>query len=261
MRSYSNTYIFVFSSIMVIVVAAILSVAAMTLQPYQKKNIEINKKQNILTSINLQSTSKDAEALYDKYIMESFAINSNGEIKDGVDAFKIDMKKEMSKPLEERSLPVFVSSLEDTKQYIIPVYGKGLWGPVWGYISLQDDLSTVYGANFAHKGETPGLGAEIETKEFQQQFLGKQIFNEQGVFVSVSIMKGGTADPNSKYEVDGISGGTITGNGVDAMLKDCLSSYEPFFKNINQVSKTEIEEEVTDELVEEEIESVPEGSN
>jgi len=217
---------------MVIVVAAVLSVAAMTLQPFQKRNVEINKKQNILTSVNLESTANDAEAQYAKYIAESFTVNSKGEIQNNVDAFKIDMKKELAKPLEERNLPVFVSSLNNQTQYIIPVYGKGLWGPVWGYISLKEDLSTIYGATFSHKGETPGLGAEIETKEFQQQFLGKQIFNNQGIFVSVSIMKGGTADPNSKYEVDGISGGTITGNGVDAMLKDCLSSYEPYFKNV-----------------------------
>jgi len=232
MRSYSNTYIFIFSSIMVIAVAAILSVAAMTLQPFQKKNVEINKKQNILTSINIESTAKNAEELFDKYIMDSYAVNSKGEVKEGIDAFTVDMKKELAKPLEERSLPVFVSSLEDTKQYIIPVYGKGLWGPIWGYVSLENDLSTVFGANFAHKGETPGLGAEIETAEFQEQFFGKEIFNDQGEFVSVSVVKGGTADPNSKYEVDGISGGTITGNGVDAMLKDCLSSYKPYFKNI-----------------------------
>ena len=232
MRSYSNTYIFLFSVIMVVVVAAILSVAAMTLQPMQKKNIEINKKQNILTSINIESTADNAEDLYSKYILENYAVNSKGEIKEGVDAFKIDMKKELAKPLEERSLPVFVSSLEDTKQYIIPVYGKGLWGPIWGYVSLEDDLSTIFGANFAHKGETPGLGAEIETSEFQKQFFGKQIFDDLDKFVSISILKGGTANPNSKYEVDGVSGGTITSNGVDDMLKDCLSSYEPYFKTL-----------------------------
>ena len=234
MRSYSNTYIFIFSSIMVIIVAALLSVAAITLQPYQKKNIEINKKQNILTSINIESTAKDAEALYEEYILESYTINFKGEVNKTVDAFKVDMKKELAKHVEERNLPIFVSSLEETKQYIIPVYGKGLWGPIWGYVSLKDDLSTIFGANFSHKAETPGLGAEIDTKDFQLKFLGKEILDEQGQFVSVSIVKGGTADPNSKYEVDGISGGTITSNGVDAMLKDCLSSYEPYFKIIKQ---------------------------
>jgi len=217
---------------MVITVAAILSVAAMTLQPLQKKNVEINKKQNILTSINLESDATNAEGLYDKYIQESYAVNSKGERIEDVDAFNVDMKKELAKPIEERRLPVFVSTLEDSKQYIIPVYGKGLWGPVWGYVSLESDLSTIFGANFAHQGETPGLGAEISTQEFQKQFIGKDIFNDQGEFVSVSVMKGGTADPNSEHQVDGISGGTITGDGVDAMLEDCLSSYVPYFKNI-----------------------------
>lgn len=232
MRSYSNTYIFIFSSIMVIIVAALLSVAAMTLQPFQKKNVEINKKQNILTSINIESTAKNAEELYEKYIIEIFAINTAGEKQEGVDAFTIDMKKELAKPLKERNLPVFISSREGSKQYIIPVYGKGLWGPIWGYVALKDDLSTILGATFSHKGETPGLGAEIDTKDFQSKFIEKEIFNEQGKFVSVSILKAGAAKPDSKYEIDGISGGTITSVGVDAMLKDCLSSYETYFKNI-----------------------------
>ncbi len=234
MRSYSNTYIFVFSSVMVIIVAAILSVAAKTLQPYQKRNIEINNKQNILTSVNIESTPKNAESLYKEFILESFVINTKGEKQDSVDASKIDMKKELAKPLEERNLPVYISSLNNSKQYIIPVYGKGLWGPIWGYVALDNNLSTIYGANFSHKGETPGLGAEIDTKDFQSKFFGKEIFNEKGLFVSVSVLKGGTANPNSKYEVDGISGGTITSKGVDQMLKDCLSSYETYFKSIKQ---------------------------
>jgi len=218
---------------MVVVVAAILSIAAMTLQPLQKKNIEINKKENILTSINIESTAKDAEDIFDKYIVESYVVDHRGNKKEEVDAFEVDMKKEMDKPLEERNLPVFISiNDKEEKQYIFPVYGKGLWGPVWGYVSLEDNLSTVYGANFSHQGETPGLGAEISTEDFQNQFIGKEIFNEQGDFVSVSVKKGGTANPQSKYEVDGISGGTITSEGVDEMLNDCLKSYIPYFENI-----------------------------
>ncbi|MFO7827441.1 MAG: NADH:ubiquinone reductase (Na(+)-transporting) subunit C [Bacteroidales bacterium] len=233
MKSYSNTYIFVFSTIMVVVVAAILSFAAMTLQPFQKKNVEINKKQNILTSINIESTAKNAVQIYDQNILESYVVDYNGEIKENVDAFEVDMKKEMDKPLEERNLPVFISEIEgDGKQYIFPLYGKGLWGPVWGYISLDSSLSTVYGANFSHQGETPGLGAEIATEEFQNQFIGKEIFNENEEFVSVAVKKGGTADRGSKYEVDGISGGTITSEGVDEMINDGLKSYLPYFENI-----------------------------
>jgi Na+-transporting NADH:ubiquinone oxidoreductase subunit C len=237
---------------MVVTVAAILSVAAMTLQPLQKKNEEINKKQNILTSINIQSTAKDAEKLYDQYINKSYAVNSDGEIKEGVDAFAIDMKKELAKPLAEQSLPVFESTIDNQKQYIVPVYGKGLWGPIWGYIALENDLSTIYGAVFSHKSETPGLGAEINTKDFQEQFFGKEIF-QMGEFVSVSVLKNGNADPDSKYQVDGISGGTITSKGVDNMLQDCLSSYKPYFKKINQ-NKSSEEKPVKDELVEKESE-------
>ncbi|OFX26191.1 MAG: NADH:ubiquinone reductase (Na(+)-transporting) subunit C [Bacteroidetes bacterium GWA2_31_9b] len=234
MKSFSNTYIFLFSSGLVIFVAALLSIAAIILQPFQKKNVEINNKQNILTSVNIETTTKNAEELFSKYIIESYVISSTGIKKEGIDAFTIDMKKELAKPIEERSLPIFISSIDNETQYIIPVYGKGLWGPIWGYVSLNNDLSTIYGANFAHKGETPGLGAEIDKKEFQSQFIGKQIFNESGLFVSVSVLKGGTANPKSKYEVDGISGGTITSKGVDQMLKDCLSSYETYFKNLNK---------------------------
>jgi len=234
MKSFSNTYIFLFSSGLVILVAALLSIAAIILQPFQKKNVEINNKQNILTSVNIETTAQNAEELFSKYIIESFVISSTGTKKEGIDAFTIDMKKELAKPIEERSLPIFISSIDNETQYIIPVYGKGLWGPIWGYVSLNNDLSTIYGANFAHKGETPGLGAEIDKKEFQSQFIGKQIFNESGLFVSVSVLKGGTANPESKYEVDGISGGTITSKGVDQMLKDCLSSYETYFKNLKK---------------------------
>jgi Na+-transporting NADH:ubiquinone oxidoreductase subunit C len=209
---------------MVVVVAAILSIAAMTLQPFQKKNVEINKKENILASINIESTAENAVELYDKYIVESYVVGHTGEVKEGVDAFEVDMKKEMAKPLEERNLPVFISLNDnEERQYILPVYGKGLWGPVWGYVSLQSNLSTIYGTNFSHEGETPGLGAEIATEDFQNQFIGKEIFNEK---------EGGTAKPDSKYEVDGISGGTITSKGVDEMLNDCLKSYIPYFENI-----------------------------
>lgn len=216
---------------MVIAVAAILSIAAITLQPYQKRNVEINKKQDILNSLNIESTAKNAEELYSKHIIESYVINTAGSKVEGVDAFTIDMKKELAKSLETRNLPVFVGSLDgQNKLYIIPVYGKGLWGPIWGYISLNEDLSTIYGTTFAHKGETPGLGAEIDTKAFQKKFENKQLYDESGKFISVRVLKGGTANVNSKHEVDGISGGTLTSNGVDQMLIDCLGSYDSYFK-------------------------------
>lgn len=219
---------------MVIIVAAALSFTALQLKPLQMKNIEIEKKQNILAAVNIVVDVTNAEAKYSKSITESFVVNSKGEKVEGVDAFSIELAGELKKAPEERKLPVYVSTNENgEKSYILQLRGKGLWGPVWGFISFSQDLNTVYGIMFDHKGETPGLGAEISTRIFQQQFLGKQIFDENQTFVSVKILKGG-ADDSNMHAVDAISGGTITSNAVSAMLYDCLKLYEPFIKNIRK---------------------------
>lgn len=230
MKNYSNTYIFTFSAIMVVVVAAVLSVVAMQLQPKQKKNVEINKMQNILLSLNIQASKDSAMQKYNRYIVDSYVINHQGERKEGVDAFSVNLAKEIVKTPEDRNLPIFEASREQgEKQYVIPVRGKGLWGPIWGYVALEDDYNTIYGTNFAHDSETPGLGAEIATRQFQKQFIGKTIFNEQGEFVSVDVVKK-DAPPDAPHAVDGISGGTITSNGVDKMLKDVIGVYVPYLK-------------------------------
>lgn len=231
MKQYSNTYIFVFSAIMVVTVAAILSVVAMQLQPMQKKNIETNKKQNILLSLNIESNKDNALEKYEQYITDSYVINSEGERVEGADAFSVDLSKEIVKPVEERKLPIYVGTVGDSSQYIIPVRGKGLWGPIWGYVALENDYNTIYGTNFSHESETPGLGAEIATRQFQTQFIGKKIFNEQGDFVSVNVIKGG-APQDASHAVDGISGGTITSEGVDTMLEDIIGAYIPYLKQM-----------------------------
>mgnify|MGYP006309749255 FL=1 len=128
---------------MVITVAAILSIVAMQLQPMQKKNFERNKKQNILLSLNIESSKDNAIEKYDKYIVDSYVISHKGEKKEDVDAFYVNLAKELEKPVEKRNFPIFVGSVEDSKQYIIPVRGKGLWGPIWGYIALKDDYNTI----------------------------------------------------------------------------------------------------------------------
>jgi len=231
MKRFSNTYIFIFSSIMVILVAAILSSAAMLLQPIQKRNIEVEKKKNILASVHIESDASTAEELYDQYIQDSYVVDINGDRLDELIAFEVDMKKEIRKPQDERAYPVFISQLEEgNRKYIVPVEGKGLWGPIYGYVSFSDDMTSVYGTNFDHDGETPGLGAEINTDGFQEQFVGKKIFDEAGRFISIAVVRG-KADPESLNEVDAISGGTITSKGLEAMLRDCLSGYEKYFKN------------------------------
>ena len=231
MKQFSNTYIFTFSLIMVVTVATILSVVAMQLQPMQKKNIEIKKKQNILLSLNVESNKDNALDQYDKYITDSYVINSEGERVEGIDAFSVDLSKEIVKPVEERRLPIYVGTVGDSTQYIIPVRGKGLWGPIWGYIALKSDYNTIYGTNFSHDSETPGLGAEIATRQFQKQFIGKKIFDEEDEFVSVDVVKGGTPS-GATHAVDGISGGTITSKGVDSMLEDVIGAYVPYLKEM-----------------------------
>jgi Na+-transporting NADH:ubiquinone oxidoreductase subunit C len=234
MRNFSNTYIYTFSVIMVVTVALLLSLAALQLKPFQDKNIEIEKKQNILASVRINCTPKDAQDLYAKFITESFVLNNKGEKLEGVDAFGIEMKVELGKPASERKLPVFVASLENgSKAYVFPLRGKGLWGPIWGYISLEKDLNTIYGALYDHQGETPGLGAEITTDWFRAPFQGKTIFKDSTEFVSIKVLKGGAPD-DDPHAVDAISGGTITSKSLEAMLDSCLVQYKPYFLSNRQ---------------------------
>jgi len=229
MKNFSNTYIFTFSFVMVVVVALLLSTAAMKLKPFQDKNIEVEKKQNILASLRIKSTPENAVDLYARYITESYVLNNKGEKKEGIDAFTVEMKNEVGKPADERSLPVFVGTLDDSAHaYVVPLRGKGLWGPIWGYMSFQSDMNTVYGAVFDHQGETPGLGAEISTEWFQKPFSGKQIFEDSTRFVSIKVLKGGAPKDNI-HAVDAISGGTITSKALEAMLDSCLVQYRAYF--------------------------------
>jgi Na+-transporting NADH:ubiquinone oxidoreductase subunit C len=233
MKQFSNRYIFIFSSVMVIAVATLLSLAATLLQPAQERNLEIEKKKSMLESIGVPATRDNAQELYDKYIKDSFVLNSKGEPVEGVEAFTVVLRNEQRKPLDQQYLPVFRATPDDGEKVIIlPVEGKGLWGPIYGYISLRADLNSIYGVTFDHKGETPGLGAEINQTPFESMFRGDKLF-ENGNFVSVQVKKGG-ADPDDIHGVDAISGGTITSKGLEKMLYDCLIKYNDYLlKNRN----------------------------
>lgn len=235
MNKDSNKATFLFSSIMVVVVAVMLSVTSISLSPYQAKNSRIEKMKNILTSVSVLTETDDTERVFDQYISRQIVLNNKGEEVTGkVAAFDIDLKKELDKvktgKTDEQLFPLFICNKDGKSFYIIPVRGKGLWGPIWGYISLESDMNTIYGVSFGHKSETPGLGAEIETEKFQQQFIGKKIFDEAGNFVSVSAIKGGSA-PTDMHGVDAISGATITSKGVTEMFHRTLSNYIPYFKS------------------------------
>ncbi len=258
---FTNKYIFIYASVMVIAVAAILSTAAMVLQPFQERNANVEKIQNILASAGVVTTKENAEVIFNQEIIAQVLIDRNGTIlNDDRKAFDVDLKSELKKLEELESgkskvepvFPLFICKNNDDTIYIIPVLGKGLWGPLWGYVALKNDYNTVVGVVFDHKGETPGLGAEIATPAFQKQFVGKKIFDPNERFVSVAVVKGGVANSNvnPEYGVDAISGGTITSNGLADMLKVCLENYIGYFKN-QRAELLKQQEPVMDSIVEE----------
>lgn len=257
MNKNSSTFTFTFAAVMVIVVATLLASAAIGLKPMQEKNAELEKKQNILSSVNIIVERDAAEKAYDEYIVERLVVNNKGEVIDG-DPFTIDLKQESKKEEADRAYPLFVAKIDGNKYYIIPMRGKGLWGPIWGYLAIENDFNTIYGASFDHKGETPGLGAEISTSSFQEQFKGKKILDNNGGFVSVKIVKGGGAGENP-HGFDGISGGTITSVGLSNMLENTLANYIAYFKTVTTpvVEETPAEEPA----IEENTEAVSDTSN
>lgn len=231
MNKQSNTYTIIYSAVMVVVVGAVLALAYMGLKPKQDENIANDKRVQILSAVHKTAQEGEVKATYDKYITESFIVNVNGEKIDG-NAFDVSMATEIKKDASERQLPVFVCHLEDNSvKYILPVYGAGLWGPIWGYVAVNDDGNTVFGAYFSHQGETPGLGAEIATAKFQDQFIGKELY-KNGKFRSIDIMKSGQKPIDNADYVNAISGGTVTSKGVEAMLKSSLADYSTFLSNL-----------------------------
>jgi Na+-transporting NADH:ubiquinone oxidoreductase subunit C len=231
-----------YASVMVILVAAILSTAAMVLKPYQEANVKAEKIQGILASATIETSRDEAEKTYNSHIVKEIAVDSegnvvslyeDGELKQGnVRPFDIDLKKQLDlkkdkKSSEKPSWPIFVIEKDGEQSYVVPVRGMGLWGPIWGNVAFESDFNTIAGATFDHKGETPGLGAEINTSWFEDEFKGKTIFNRSGEFVSVDVVKGGVPD-SDMHGVDAISGGTITSDGVAAMLENNLENYVPY---------------------------------
>ena len=245
----SNGYIIRYAAIMVIIAAALLSSAAMLLKPYQEKNMAIEKMGGILDAAGITGISTDDMIdAFNKFVKEEVVINQEGKVvdkfteskgKENAKAFKLNLKeqyfkKSQGKPYE---LPLYVLNKNGKTLYVIPLLGTGLWGPIWGNIALKDDLNTVEGVYFDHKGETPGLGAEITTESFRKQFIGKKIFDDKGNFTSILVVKGGakTLPKNMQiHGVDAISGGTITSHGVNDMIKNNLESYLPYFKELRK---------------------------
>lgn len=232
MNKNSNTYTLIYISCIVIAVGAVLALAAMVLKPLQQRNADADKMKQILASVHITPAEDSVVEDFGRYITAQRVVNTRGEVV-GTDAFGVDVAAQTKiADATQRQLPIYECTLSDGEtKYIIPAYGAGLWGPIWGYIALDADGSTVYGAYFSHQGETPGLGAEIQEPWFSAQFNGKQLFHGDN-FAPIQVLKKGRKPTGGADYVDAVSGGTITSKGVSAMLDDCLRPYKVYLESL-----------------------------
>lgn len=246
MNRNSNTYTFIFAIVMVLVVASILAFTATELQPTQAKNVKQEKMQNILHTVGVDSVMQDgtkvpltrplAQENFSKFIKKQIALRPDGSIDESVDAFKVDLAKELKMPVDKQVFPLYVAEVHGDTYYIVPLRGSGLWDAIWGYVSLKDDVNTIKGVVFDHKGETTGLGGEITKDWFQQSFYDEKIFDSAGNLVGVSVVKGYTGgNDKDDNKVDAISGATLTGDGVTNMISERMKHYLPYFEEHTDV--------------------------
>lgn len=233
----SNGFTFGFAIVMVIVVGVALAMSYQALKPPYDENVRKEKMQYILAAINMDVDRSEAPAKYAEMLKEELVMDKEGNITEAeVSAFDLDISKQYREwkagvvKDEDLKFPLFIMEKDGKPFYVMPLNGTGLWGPVWGYVSIEQDLNTVHGSIFDHKGETPGLGAEIATEFFDKQFVGKTIHDDNGKYVSITVKKDATGDPHG---VNGITGGTITSNGVDEMLKRGMEPYDKYFRTLN----------------------------
>jgi len=228
----SNKYTFTFAVVMVAVVGTLLAVASQGLKSRQDKNATDKKMINILSAINVEATRANAQEMYKKYVVDSKIISGKDL---SANPFDVDIKKEFrdkNLDLTDRNYPLYICEKEGNKYFVIPVIGTGLWGPIWGFVALESDYKTIYGATFDHKAETPGLGAEIKYASYSDQYTGEMITDTTGTFQPIIVVKDGSGSGlNSK--VDGITGGTITSKGVEEMTTRTLEVYANYFKSKN----------------------------
>lgn len=238
----SNLYIVVFSVCLTVVLGAILSVTAVGLKPIQQKQIELEKRKQILSAVIELTGKEDVIALYQSRT-KSLVVDINGkEIQNDADGNKliaenVNIRKEYKKEPADRMYPVFElmkeSNPDEVEAYILPTYGNGLWNNIWGYVALDTDLNTIKGVSFDHVGETPGLGARITQATVQDRYIGKKLFDPSGNLVSVIMEKGEKNNPAlfNEHQVDGMSGATLTAKGVNAMLKNYFAAYSGFIES------------------------------
>ncbi|MBK8497250.1 MAG: NADH:ubiquinone reductase (Na(+)-transporting) subunit C [Flavobacteriales bacterium] len=257
----SNSFTFIFATVLVVVVGSLLAVTFLALKPAYDENVRREKMQNILASMKVKVERDAAPEKYKELVGEAFLLDAQGmRVEAGNNdpvtgvAFALDVLKQYKDwkagvvKAEDMHFPVYTATIDGKQLYVLPVVGTGLWGPIWGYLSVEADGRTIYGATFDHKGETPGLGAEIATPFFYEQFPGKTITGDDGSYAGIHVYKGGsqTTDPHG---VDGISGGTITSQGVDEMLMRLLATYDLYLKSTIAPPTAEVITTVPDALL------------
>ena len=238
----SNSFTFGFAIALVVVIGVVLALLSEGLKPYKEKNVRVKKQLDVLSAMmDVEKegiTRENAEIEFKKYVNldDALILDYKGNVKkgkEGKDAFDIDIKKEYrDKTLseEDKNYPLFIAKDKNKKtRYIIPVVGKGLWGPIWGYICLKEDMNTVLGVSFDHKTETPGLGAEINKPFFMDRWKNSKIMEDQ-VFRKYEVVKDNSG-PTEEWKIDGITGGTITSKGVEEMVNRTLKIYATYFQN------------------------------
>jgi len=240
----SNGYTILFSVIMVVIVGSVLAFLASGLSERIKENERFEKQQNILYAIGVNENTPDSgvnfiptdvvEGKFTERIKTQYVF-VNGEVQEDDQAFLIDVKKQMAalKAGDEARLPIFVGEKEGKEVYVLPMYGKGLWDAIWGFISVDKNL-VVQGVYFDHKAETAGLGANIKMRFFMDDFVGESLLDGNSYSgITVSKTNNDPLNENKEdNEVDAIAGATITGNGVSGMIKETLKAYKPYLETI-----------------------------
>jgi Na+-transporting NADH:ubiquinone oxidoreductase subunit C len=223
MNTNGNAYTIIYASVMVIIVAFLLAFVASALKPTQDANVEKDKKSQILAALNIRDV-EDVEGKYAEVIKKDaiYSADASKGAKAETGGFAVENKN-----ITPDNRPLYIAEVDGETKMVVPVKGAGLWGGLWGYIAVNADGETVYGTYFSHESETAGLGARIAEQWFQDSFKGKKIFAESSDEVALSVIKKGKEGSLSPDNyVDGVTGATLTSNGVNDMIKECLSLYK-----------------------------------
>ena len=228
----SNAYAIIYASIVVVIVAFLLAGVSSILRPMQDDNIRLDKKKQILASLNLRNLP-DAATTYANVVKQEAVIDATGAVTATEGGFEVTNDE-----VKEGKLPLYICDIDGDTKYVIPMTGNGLWGGIWGYVAVNNDGNTIYGVYFSHASETPGLGAEIAGDKFQTRFPGKSIIKDGAVALGVTKK---VVDEDS--EVNAISGATITCTGVNQMLKNTMEGYKAYLVALQQPATPIVESE------------------